>query len=55
MAMDSSFKNDVGQLKKDTNHLFKTVFERLDNLEEQITPSLPAYRKKIGLQSNRRH
>jgi ORF6N domain len=49
LSMDSSSKEDVGQLKKDTNHLFKIVFERLDNLEDQLAPRLPANRKKIGL------
>jgi hypothetical protein len=47
-------KDDVGQLKKNTNHLFKIVFEKLDNLEEQVTPKLPANRKKIGLQPSRK-
>lgn len=49
LAMESSVKNEVGQLKKDTNKIFKIVFERLDDLEEQITPKLPGNRKKIGL------
>lgn len=47
--MDSSFKDDIGKLKVGTNQLFKIVFERLDNLEDQITPALPTNRKKIGL------
>lgn len=54
LAMDSSIKDEMGQLKKETHYLFKIVFERLDNLEEQITPKLPANRKKIGLHSNRK-
>jgi hypothetical protein len=54
LAMDPSLKDDVGQLKKNTNHLFKIVFEKLDNLEEQVTPKLPANRKKIGLQPSRK-
>jgi len=49
LAMESSIKNEVGQLKNDANKIFKIVFERLDNLEEQITPKLPVNRKKIGL------
>lgn len=36
------------RLEKSTNHLFKVVFERLDNLEEGL-PSFPKERKKIGL------
>lgn len=52
LAMESSLKEEVGSLKTSTNQLFKIVFERLDNLEEQVTPKLPANRKKIGLRPN---
>ena len=38
----------VSNLELDTNHLFKIVFKRLDNLEEQL-PSHPKERKRIGL------
>jgi hypothetical protein len=54
LAMDSSLKKEVGRLKDGTNQLFKIVFERLDNLEEQITPKLPANRKRIGLRPDRK-
>ncbi len=54
LAMESSLKDEIGQLKKDTGQLFRIVFEKLDNLEEQITPKLPANRKKIGLHLNRK-
>ncbi len=53
LAMESSLKDEIGQLKKNTGQLFRIVFEKLDNLEEQITPKLPTHRKKIGLQPNR--
>jgi hypothetical protein len=49
LAMESSIREEVGYLKKNTNQLFKIVFERLDNLDEQIAPKLPTNRKKIGL------
>ncbi|QDK41584.1 ORF6N domain-containing protein [Bacteriovorax stolpii] len=49
LAMESSLKEEVDHLKTSTNQLFKVVFERLDNLEEDITPKLPANRKKISL------
>jgi len=49
MAMESTLKAEVGKLKKETNQLFKIVFEKLDTLEDQITPKLPQNRKKIGL------
>ena len=51
LAMESPLKGDVDQLKKDTNHLFKIVFERLDDLEEGL-PEHPKDRKKIGLKGN---
>lgn len=49
LAMESSLKDEVNQFKKETNHMFKIVFECLDNMEEQINPILPANRKKISL------
>ena len=45
-AFEFSLKEEVGSLKTSTNQLFKIVFERLDNLDEEITPKLPANRKK---------
>lgn len=48
LAMEGTLTEKVGILEKSTNHLFKVVFERLDNLEEGL-PSLPKERKKIGL------
>ena len=50
--MESSKVDEVGALKQNTNQLFKIVFERLDNLEEAITPNLPNNRKKIGLRGS---
>lgn len=52
LAMDASLKEDVGNLRKSTSQLFKIVFERLDRLDDQITPRLPANRKKIGLRKD---
>lgn len=49
LSLENSSHDEVKNLKKNTNGLFKIVFERLDNLEEQITPKLPANRRKIGL------
>ncbi len=51
LLMDSSLKDNINQLKKDTTHLFKIVFERLDALEEGL-PEHPQNRKKIGLKGN---
>jgi hypothetical protein len=49
LSMGNSMEGRVGNIEKGTHKLFKIVFERLDTLEEQITPKLPANRKKIGL------
>ena len=51
LAMESSIKEEIGSLKKCTNQLFKVVFERLDNLEEEL-PEHPKDRKRIGLKGN---
>lgn len=51
LSMEDSLKEEVGELKKNTGKLFKIVFERLDGIEEDITPKLPANRKKIGLKN----
>ena len=48
-ALESNLANELKDLKDTTNQLFKVVFERLDNLEDQITPKLPTNRKKIVL------
>ena len=54
LAMESSLENKVSSIEKGTNKLFKIIFERLDTLEEQITPKLPNNRKKIGIHPNKR-
>lgn len=48
LAMESSIAERVGKLERSSNHLFKVVFERLDNLEERL-PEHPKDRKRIGI------
>jgi len=36
----------LDQLEKGTSKMFKIVFERLDNVDEKMTPALPPNRKK---------
>ncbi len=48
-VLESNLAIELNELKNDTNHLFKVVFERLDSIEEDITPKLPKNRKKIGI------
>jgi hypothetical protein len=52
LAMKNSLEGRVNNLEKGTHKLFKIVFERLDTLYEQITPKVPANRKKIGLKQD---
>jgi hypothetical protein len=48
LGADETLSDKLSDLEKGTDKLFRMVFERLDNLEE-VTPVLPARRKKIGL------
>lgn len=40
---------DLESSMQTTHKLFKVVFERLDKVDADVTPKLPAHRKKIGL------
>ena len=53
LAMENSIEERVTNLEKGTHKLFKLVFKKLDSLDNQITPKLPANRKKIGLNTKR--
>ena len=48
LSMETALGDKIGKLEQATNHLFKIVFERLDNLEEQL-PTHPNDRKKVGI------
>lgn len=54
LAIENSLPEKVSKLEQGTNKLFKVVFERLDNLEEQIEPKLDPHRRKIGLEANKK-
>jgi hypothetical protein len=49
LNIDSHLKAELVELRKDTGELFKIVFEKMDQIEKEITPKLPKNRKKIGL------
>ncbi len=49
LLLEKDLSNKVDGLERGTSHLFKVVFERLDNIEEIVTPKLDPKRKKIGL------
>jgi hypothetical protein len=48
-ALESNLAFEVKELKNNSNKLFKIVFERLDTIEDDLSPKLPDNRKKIGL------
>ena len=50
--MGGALEKRVDKLEQGTNKIFKHVFEKLDNIEELVTPKCPANRKKIGLGLN---
>jgi hypothetical protein len=46
--LEKNIARQIGEIKSDTNKIFKIVFERLDDLESE-RPFLPLKRGKIGL------
>lgn len=51
LAMENSITSEVDKLKQNTHQLFKVVFERLDDIDEEISPKLSPNRRKIGLKT----
>ncbi len=49
LMLEKELKDRVDKLEHSTNMMFKIVFERLDDYEEQVTPILAPNRKKIGI------
>jgi hypothetical protein len=52
LAMESTLEHRVDKLEDGTHKLFKIVFEKLDSIDQQISPKLSKNRKKIGLKKN---
>lgn len=48
LLMEENLSKRIDKLESGTNKVFKIVFERLDNLEDE-TPTLKPNRRKIGL------
>ena len=48
-ADTSLLDSKINELDKSTNKMFKVVFERLDDLDSQVTHDIKTSRKKIGL------
>jgi hypothetical protein len=49
LALESTNAQKIDELGKSTNHLFKIVFERLDDIDSSPTKPTPVPRKRIGL------
>ncbi len=49
LVMENTIVNRFDELETGTNKLFKIIFERLDNIEDLVSPRLSPNRRKIGL------
>ncbi len=49
LMFEKGLGDRMDKLEGNTNMMFKIVFERLDDYQEQVTPVLPPNRKKIGI------
>jgi hypothetical protein len=49
LASEESLTDKLEQLEKNSDKLFRIVFQRLDNVEKNV-PLLPKDRNKIGLE-----
>ena len=49
LLLEKGLVERMDKLEDGTNKMFKIVFERLDSIEDQITPHLPGNRSKIGI------
>ncbi|MEI8346863.1 MAG: ORF6N domain-containing protein [Pseudomonadota bacterium] len=49
LLLEKDLEKRMDSLERGTNKVFKVVFERLDSVEERITPLIPSERKKIRL------
>ena len=49
LAMENLIDGRFDKLEQNTNKLFKIVFERLDDIDEQVAPKLPPNRRRIGI------
>lgn len=51
LALEFLNSQKINDLDKSTNQMFRVVFERLDDLDLQVTPQITTPRKKIGIKS----
>ena len=52
LAMENSVEGRVDKLEQGAHKLFKIVFERLDDIDEKISPKLSPNRRKIGISND---
>jgi len=51
LMLEKDISTRMDKLEQGTNKMFKIVFERLDDIDEKITPKLAENRRKIGLKN----
>jgi hypothetical protein len=54
LMLEKGLTDRMDKLEASTSKMFKIVFERLDDFEDQITPHLPENRRKIGLDDRKK-
>jgi hypothetical protein len=52
LLMENDLAARIDKLEDGTNKLFKVVFQRLDEIDDKLTPKLSPNRKKIGLKGD---
>ena len=53
LLLERDLSDRMGKLEENTNKMFKIVFERLDQYEEEVSPKLSRNRTKIGLKGQK--
>ncbi|OFZ24329.1 MAG: hypothetical protein A2381_04855 [Bdellovibrionales bacterium RIFOXYB1_FULL_37_110] len=51
LMLEKDISTRMDKLEQGKNKMFKIVFERLDDIDEKITPKLAENRRKIGLKN----
>ena len=52
LLLEQNLNDRINKLEKTTTEIFQIVFQRLDSIDENITPKLAPNRKKIGLNND---
>ncbi len=54
-ALEGNLATELKNFKESVNGLFKVIFTKLGDIEEDLTPKLPAHRRKIGIKTSIRN